>query len=91
MFDLYIAGDSVYQECWSSARTARSRALVLANRFSLPIEVKAGGKTRYVVSPEGRVSSPDHAEVPERAACTRDDGRSCFCPPCRAARREERT
>jgi hypothetical protein len=69
------------------ATTARKRARFMALRTELSIEVIANDRVLYVVRPDGSLTPPAGASVVEREKCRSDEG-TCFCTPCRAARRE---
>lgn len=91
--ELFGGLDSVDYSC-QHATTARRAAFEAAARAECDVGIyRLVGKTlrpAYRVQPSGRVLPPVGVEVPERERCVRDEGKPCFCTPCRAERREAR-
>lgn len=85
-------GEAVHPIEWSSqhASTARREAECVARGSGRAVAVMRNGRASYVMMPDGSRKPPPLARVPERAACTRDNGRPCFCMACRAERRGAR-
>lgn len=70
------------------AKTARKRARELSAFLGEPVDVRAADRTLYTVLPGGTCVPPDGAIVNEREICYKNE-RTCFCSPCRAARKDE--
>lgn len=74
--------------------TARAYAIVAAGEQGEDVLVtrigKAGAlKPTLLVHPDGSASRPPGSRpVSERDDCKKDSGQTCFCAPCRAARRK---
>ncbi len=68
------------------ASTARRLAKAHAAREGCPVAVLRGSTIKFIMQPDGTVSPPPLAIVPERERCTRGTGRACFCTPCREER-----
>lgn len=94
VFTLHVSGERKAGE-YRHAATARAVAVELAAELSLPVEVcttdaKGRRKVRTVIQPDGSAKPPSNVERDVREGCVRDEGRACFCTPCRAERKAAR-
>lgn len=73
--------------------TAREYARIVAAEDERDVLIwrVASEKGALVIHPDGSASRPpDSNPVSARDDCVKRSGRTCFCAPCRAARKENR-
>ncbi len=96
MFTLrYSGGDPVLasdgkQWGFRHAQTARREATTAASEAGRPVQIMRGARVAYVMHPDGTTRAPEGSIEPDRATCTKDSGKACFCIPCREERKAAR-
>jgi hypothetical protein len=84
--------DQVLTQHMATARVHAKLAALRAECDVLITRIGKAGQLRatLVIHPDGSASPPPQAKTDPRSTCVRREGKTCFCPTCRAERREQR-